>query len=387
MEPAEYTYYFVDPNTGTIMAELPLIDPHFESRLNAPGSWSAKVNYTDPQFKSIDFKAVTEPCTTQVWVVRNGALVWAGWVWTRKRTSEAFTVELAGNELMSYWSRRVISYTVNAPLDYNTDQFNIVTDLIYQTNIIPQFYYHSWQPLTYSGPLSGVTVKQTYDPSQLTTLLQAFTDLSSGNNTSGGAGFDFAVDPFFNPSSGALSSRLNLSYPRRGRTAAVSGLVLDASADAVIGWGYEEDGTTTGNSTYVQGSGSGATGLRANTLTIANRRMPWLDRVSSHSYITDQNVLDGIALQEQALYGTSTPLVSSVTIPADMPGMEFGTYITGDSLLFQSSDEWFGTVGPGQSPGLSGVYRLIAWDLKPANEGVDQVTITLNNATAAGVTG
>src|SRR5215468_3031033 len=111
MGAATYTYLVGDLATGTIVAELPLFGVSFDKRLNDTGSLRAQLRIDDPGVRDQEFRVLTEPGRSVIYVDRDGDLLWGGIVWTSRYTAANGTLEIGAADFLSYFEhRRVLRY-------------------------------------------------------------------------------------------------------------------------------------------------------------------------------------------------------------------------------------------------------------------------------------
>lgn len=93
---ATYIYLATDLRSGAVLAELPLTNVSLVRQLNGAGTFKAQLPLGDPNVAKIDPIGSTQPNRTAVWVDRDGALMGAGIIWTRKFTSDGGALDLGG---------------------------------------------------------------------------------------------------------------------------------------------------------------------------------------------------------------------------------------------------------------------------------------------------
>ena len=101
-----FSYLFYDAVTGALQGMLPLSAPKLSSILNAPGTWNATVDLTDPKVQAMNPIGVTTPGRTIMCVDYNGALIYGGLVSTRKWSHKTRKLTLGGKEIWEWFSLR-----------------------------------------------------------------------------------------------------------------------------------------------------------------------------------------------------------------------------------------------------------------------------------------
>ena len=374
-----WTYIFADLRLNTILGQVPLQQVSFSSQLDGAGTFSAQLLLTSSVVRKVLASAgpnLLEPGRTAIYVDMDGTLVWGGVLWTTSYNSMTQTLQLGGSEFWSYFSQRVIFWTTAAYT--NVDQFTIAEALVTAAQDI--------QISTLSGnltvgsigvvvpsTLSGALVSVTFDPSQLVTIAQAFSTITS---QSGSKGFDFAIDVSY--VSGVPTKTLNLSYPRRGRVAGTTGLAVDVGSKWNVGYTWPKDATQQAAKVYGVGAGTGSltgTAVGPNRSTQQYNQVlldgwPLLEAVLQRSDVTRQDIITGLATTYLAAraYPVALPIV---TQSLDNPDSAFGSYIIGDDMrLVIPLGDWYFPAG------MDEYQRLTAWTVTPGDEGVGTVALT-----------
>ena len=224
-------------------------------------------------------------------------------------------------------------------------------------------------------------VVMSYPSIQLQTVEMIVTQLQQMGY---GVGFDFGVDVGYN-SEGVPTAALNLSFPRRGRIAGTTGLVVDV-ADATE-FVYPEDATSTGNKVYETSTSTGSVQVRLAWAPALEGGYPLLEQLISHPDINStpnvQIVLQACAQSDLALY--AWPIVlPEVTIPA-FGDPHVGEYITGDDvrLIIAPTALQNVPVNPRFPNGLDYYFRITEIDVTIADQGLSTVKLTLQSPPAS----
>jgi hypothetical protein len=114
-----YTYLFCDLMTDTLLAELPLSNVEYGTVLNGIGNMTAHVPYA-AETLPLDPEAATVPGRTAVYVDRDGVIVWAGILWTRRPNGSGRDIGCL--EFPSYYQHRHIKQTLSTEAGQVTDQ-------------------------------------------------------------------------------------------------------------------------------------------------------------------------------------------------------------------------------------------------------------------------
>lgn len=355
-----YRYLFCDLVTNSVLAELPLATTTFGLRLNGAGSLSADLPVTDPRVRSLDPINATLPGRTALYVDRDGVLLWGGIVWTR-RTDQTNKLQLGAQEFESYFARRLI--TADAVFS-QVDQLVIARSLITTAQNKPG----GNIGVQVGTETSGVLRDRTYNGYELKPVLEALHQLSQVSN-----GFDYAIDVFYDPVSGAPSKLLRLGYPRRGVVANLSGWLWEYPGN-VQGYTWPEDATSQATTMYATGAGTPPGQLQSTAVGTA-AGYPLLESKQSYTDVSVQATLDGHAAADLA--AMSAPVVvPTITVRADQDPT-IGSYQVGDELRLRITDDRF--PGTPTSAGLDVTKRIIAIDVTPPGSTTETVTVTLGD--------
>lgn len=410
------TYRMYDLRSGAYLGQLPLSGVTFGSQLlvtGSSGTCSGTIDIASQAVQNLAPIAITEPARTALMVDYNGALVWGGIIWPRDykfdKTGRVLTV--TATELWSYFQQRVQA------TDYSSPPYSGLTGLstvmpiwdatatdalgIYDAVLIAwQIISDALSAVAYGNILGGLGVaansfttaagylasgtatpfgdylSQNYPYASLQYVNNIVTMLAQNGY---GVGFDYAVDVAYSAGPGSVPvGTVNLSYPRRGRTYAQNGLVLNCNA--AIDYDPPEDGTQTGNTIYEQGS-SGSLLVGQNFYPLQDG-YPILEQIVSRANIQSANMLNVLAqLVQSDLFQRSYPVVTpSITLDLFSSSCPLGEFIVGDDARWiiptVTGD---GTVFDPRFPnGLDQEWRITGYTATVADEG--QSTIQFNLA-------
>jgi hypothetical protein len=103
----DYRYIFTDTLTDTVIAELPLTDVSFTSKLNEAGTFEGSLPITENSSVA-DVYNNTLPGKTSLYVLRNQTCVWGGIVSRRSYDVKEKILDISADEFVSYLDRRVV---------------------------------------------------------------------------------------------------------------------------------------------------------------------------------------------------------------------------------------------------------------------------------------
>lgn len=359
-----YRYLFVDLPTNTIIAELPLTGVGFTQQLNQPGTFQGHLLLSGINTAQFNVDASTIPGKCGIYVDRNGILVWGGVIWSRTYNSAAQTMTLTAREWISYFEHRRVIQTVEFT---NIDQLVIAKTLIEDAQAIPYgdigVLYNSEGQTT-----SGILVDRVYYYYELKNVFQAIQDLSRQSD-----GFDFHIDIEYDNITGLPAKYFNTYYPRSGIIYSPTNInvpVFEFPAGNMVEYEYPEDGSVVANTMYALGAGSNEGKIISVAQDITKFADGWavLDGVSNYSDITDQTVLDNLAVgQVNAV--SYPPTTLKIVIPAYV-NPEYGSYEVGDDCRIIITDNRFPNT-------LDTIYRIVGSSVQPGEDGPERVTLTL----------
>ena len=109
--PAEYRYYTVDLLTNNVIAEIPFTSVSYERALSKAGSFSGTIPMIEAT-ASYNLYETTMPGKTALYVLRNGVCVWGGIIWSRSYSPSSKTLNVDGQEFISYLYHRAVWQTL-----------------------------------------------------------------------------------------------------------------------------------------------------------------------------------------------------------------------------------------------------------------------------------
>jgi len=220
---------------------------------------------------------------------------------------------------------------------------------------------------------SGVLVDRVYYDYELKNVYGAIQDLSRQDD-----GFDFNIKVEYDTMTGLPKKTLILGYPRTGNidtgVGDIDTPVFIFPAGNIVEYEYPEDGSIAVNKLYVLGAGSNDGKLTATATDAGKLAAGWalLEDAANYSDITDQTVLNELATA-QVLALAEPPPIIKIVVPASVDPV-FGTYDLGDDCRLIINDPRFPT-------GLDQIYRIVALNVQPGEDGPERVTLTLTITT------
>jgi len=373
--PNVVTYLFTDLH-GNRIEELPITGVTFSLTLNASGAFSGTLNISDPRVQAMDWDDATAPNKACVWVDIGGTLVYGGVVVKRTYQQQQGTVTIQGADHWTYLTQRLQAkdYTTTwATTATGAAQIShqVLVDVLAVANSLPiSLPTPAATPSTYGITLSAPLSQRL----AIGSIVQQLSSLGWQ------VGFDFAVDVAY--VAGVPTASITLSYPRRGRVAGTTGLLIDtATASAFT---YDEDGQQQATSVAETATGTGG----VSTVGTWQPAMqvdgyPLLERVGIHSSFstsyTPQAVLNAYVANDLALsaYPVVTP---QVTVPLFGNDLALGDFTIGDDVRVIVPKAAAGEVPPDPRfpNGMDFYWRIVRADCTIPTEGLPTMQLTLN---------
>lgn len=387
--PNPFTYPAWDLLSMEPLDPLPYNGVTFGQALNEPGPWQGSLLISDPRVRELRYLDSNRPGRTALFVDFAGKLVWGGIIWTRRYQMTTKLLKVGAQEFGSYFQQRLqaADYTSTWTSGEGEDPMKIVRQLIEEgQNNKPGGKIAGGITVTLNPEGgSGQKVPVSYPGTQLQTIDSIISTLSQMGFD---YGFDYSYDCEYLPGTKTPGITLNFWYPRKGRTAAESGIVITAK-DAVD-YEYLEDATKQANE--ITETGSGSNGILPVTAeadeVIEAIGYPRLGLAISHTQVTSDEVLARITLGDLAL--RCWPVVTpTLTMPVPLPNaageidptqFSFGDFENGDDARFEIDPIAGGgeNTDPRFPDGLSFEFRITTWTCTVADKGLSTILFDLS---------
>lgn len=383
-----FTYKAFDLMTMTELDPLPYVGVSFGRQMNTAGPWSGTLNLADPRLQKLEYLKSSRSARTMLVVDYLGSIVWGGPLWTRRPKKSEKRLVMAGAEFHSWAAQRTQArdYSTTwepggalgetSPLEICK---RIIEDAKEREHELTGGYIAGGINIVvnYSeGYTAAPPIDVSYPGNQLQTCDSIISTLSQMGY---GQGFDYSYDVAYKPGTKTPEVTLNLWFPRQGRRAQQSGIVildkmcLDSADD--------EDGTQQANNIHVTGSGSG--GIQPDEAIAENvlaAGYPLLEAMVSHTQINNQSVLAGVSLGELAVraWPVQTPVLEiPVALPDPQTGelpqgaFTFGNFNLGDDITRRIDPVASGMNSDPRWPnGLDAEYRIAGYTCTVNDKGV-----------------
>lgn len=353
---SEWAYYAVELISGQVVVDLPLVDFSGEVSL-AGGPMSAKLPLLDLSAgERTAMLDSTIPGRYTVLAVRDGIVRGEWIIWQRSRANDLTTVNLSGTEVKSFLERRVSPTRTYSQID----QLDIAQDLVV-TGFGPSPQGNGAVAIsvgTYTA--SGQKRDREYrlcDGS----IGQRLKELGEVIN-----GFDTWIESTWTggaQQTPTVTRTVRFGYPRAGSDQ--DQVIEDRN---VLSFELAEDAKDLASRTYTIGD-SGLISQYEDDALITVGRMPYLERSSSYTTVSQQATLDSYA---RALWDDSqtSALPGALTVLADAkPGI--GDWSLGDvvTILLEESVNF--------PTGVRVDVRIVGWTYKPPRNGPETLALAI----------
>jgi len=379
-------YHFQDMVSGEDYGTMPLTEVSFTVQLNDSGPWSATLPIEDPRVQAMDWRDATRPGRTLIYIEVNGSLEYCGIVWSRRYRSSDGTVQLAGNDVWSYFASRAQAkdYSYQWVYPVTEDPMVIAETVMNDALAEPGSGLQNLQIVQIGSTAYADWVSMSYPITEIQSV-QMITSMLQQMGY--GVGFDFAAGAAWSGSGAGRSPYpvIYLANPLLGRIAGTTGLVINTAH--AVEYDYPEDATTTGNRLYETSTSDGSILVVREWVAAVDDGYPLLDQLVQHpdinSTVNVQMVLEQVATGDESIY--AYPAVTpTVTLPMFGTGPEGGSVSIGDFLIGDAVRFIIPAVSgnipadPRFPEGLDFYFRIIEAAYTVADAGLSTMKLTLN---------
>lgn len=389
--------YFSYPAWDLVAAEpldtLPYEGVSFGAPLNQPGSFKGQLSLAALANAAVQqalgtqggpvfsYQRATSCSNTALFVDFAGTLIWGGILWTSDYDSsdKQKLLKVGATEFGSYFQSRIQAADYGATWAAGQDPMFIAQQVIDDALVKGTVMGGITLKLNPSGGEGGPQITPSYPGTSLQTIDSIVSILSQMGYS---IGFDYTFDCSYIPGTTTPQVVMNIWYPRKGRTAANSQLVL-LSTDCTFT--YSVDGTQQATSITETGSGSGT--MSPATASVSLPAYPLLEKAFARSQINDDGTLAAVALGDLGVL--CYPIVSpTFTVPVTPPDpvtgqvpptapLQLGTFDRGDDFIFRV-DPIAGSgenIDPRFPNGCNFEWRINSWQCNVAEKGLSQIVI------------
>jgi hypothetical protein len=396
-----FIYRMYAETTLEFLGELPFIaNPTFGRSLNQPGPFQASLNISDPQVQATGWREVSLEATTlvvpELYGVPLGAWAIAG---SQYQKSSRGVMPFQGQDAgAAYFQNRNQAYdytsTWNTPNsgDPMSIMAQVLQDAINMMNADGQPCM-GLEPSSVvlnprSGSPSGATVSVSYPSSSQQQVDSMMSTLSQMGYT---VGPDYSFDWVYRAGTKDLVLTCNIWSPRRGRTVAESGLMVQHQQ--LIDSYYPVNGL--GMATNITETGSGTGSAAPVTITTNLPGYPRYDKAMVHTQVNTDSVLEGIAFGDASrlTWPVVTPWIKIPIVMPDNDGTldpsvppQPGTYDIGDDIEWvvdpvatgpSGEPRWGLNNDPRFPDGFDFDFRIEDWTITNADKGVSYAQLDL----------
>lgn len=372
----DYRLLFGEPQTyaaqskvaGTLRGELPVESATATESLNAAGKMTA-VASLDVQGQIVDALAVTRSnlavARTSVYLERDHEIRWAGLLWTVDADLGSQQLTLGCEGFHSFFKRRVHPKNLTLVYPVATEQFEIGWDFIIDQHIGGRTHLGIEKGAGASGVLRG---PGNYDYQERKTYGDMLEELAALDN-----GFDFRYRTIRDPSTEAIRTFLDFTYPNTGTA---TNYFFEVGANCAL-LTYSEDGTTIIND--VDFVGAGGLPVSGNNTDASALNYPQLFGKYEMSDVTSTVPMVSRARFELIRGREAMKRLTLAVPPTAEPVL--GTYKVGDRVRVRSEYGW---------ATFDETFRIMEQTLNVAGGSEEMVTLALvsvvNFDNTAGIT-
>lgn len=357
----QYSYHIYDSVTDVYQQTLPLTGVSFSNTINGGGTFTASLSIADPIFQSneIPWKDATNPkLNRSMWVERNGAVVWGGFITGRSYESSSQTITITGATFEVYATFRPQRIPINF---INTDILTVARSIWSRQDINdhePHWVYDS----NLSGNLITLASQWWQEISQYMDNLVALTP-----------GIEYYIDTYYDPTSPNLpvvKKKFYVASPTLPADDVALTVSLNPTGGNLLSYNVAEDGTQFMTKMYALGSGTDSAQIYGSYFANDLLDQGYMDVAQTVSYTdnTSRTSLNAIAKQA-VLKATSKQLSFTVSVKPDesfdLPSIKLGRLVT-----LQIQDPFFPT-------GYTNKLRLISYTVTPGDNGEESIQATL----------
>lgn len=377
-----FTYLAIDAMTGRQLDPLPYVGVTFGELKNVAGPFAGNLPLAARQTQRLAWQEATAPGRVVTFIDFEGEIVWAGIQWRNDYDSSDPTrqLKLGGMTLQSYFAlrRQVADYaeTWTSPDGTPATPLSVAERLYTDTMAYATILGGIPLQINIAGTDLSTVIQPSYPASSVQAVDSMFQTLAGMGFTEG---FDYSFDGAYLPGTKTPAVTCNLWYPRQGRTAAVSNIVIE-NANA-IKFTYSQDSQQQGTRVTTTGSGTGAIIAEATALQVLAAGWPLLDQDVSRTQISDPVTLANAALAD--LNARCWPVsVMSIWLPLqptrpNQPFLRLNEFVLGDDLIYRIDPvvmdgdgelAWGENNDPRFPDGMDFEWQIIAWTVVPEGQ-------------------
>lgn len=374
---AEYRYLAHDLRSNDRLGDLPLAGVSYSQRLNAAGELFATIDLAQRSSTgkrlSTGYLAATRPRRSVIWVERGGTLIDGYIVWSRYTANRGRTMQLRCASLWSYFHHRIFAETRYYNQD---DQLLIARELIGYAQSRPGGDINLDVPINTSGvKRDRLPIAYGYERKVIGDLVEQLAAVRDG--------FDFAITAAYENDLPVGTFRTY--YPRRGRSAALSGIVFRSAPNGnLLDYTLDENGAESITTLYGIGAGEGTDMLvntRARTELI-DQGYPLQEDVRTYKDISIMTTLDE-HIERELAERDDTITTWTLDVDPEDRSVPFGAWTIGDDVRVVIDDDDRFPAGAQGEPGFDGAVRILAHTITVPDDGGPE-TVRIETGAAFG---
>lgn len=333
-----YDFIIQDKQGGNSVLLDAATQRSYELYLNKPGSASFTLSLNDPKITP----DLITLCYTELYIYRDGGLVWGGEIQLRRTTSAQRSSTLTANGWLVLLDKRQ-SGTKDAPRIFTaTDASQIVAALIAENS-----------DLGFTMGAAPVAAVQT-QAYQYKNVKEAIEDAS---NLHAPASFDFEI---------SADKKVNTFVPQRGSV--LKQIVFEYGVN-MLDYTLTEDGTDMVNEIVAQGAGNGTSMLVSQASSANYLQQSYKRRSATPAYkdVEVQATLDKYAQRD--LQQRQVPQVIATITVSGSQQPAFGAYNLGDIVPVKIVDGWVR---------VDSLYRIYGMKVNVSNNNEETIQLIFN---------
>lgn len=372
-----YSYQIVDLITKAILAEVSMSGVTYSKLLNDTSTFTGTLSIDAKlALKGYDYYDLTTPVRRCIYVLRDGAPMWGGIIWTRKYDSTTQKIAIGAADWWSYFDRRKIVLTglgiadtigsaffvanllkTYTGVDQNVLARTLVSDAAIQYISVA----NKDIGITFDTGTSGITRDRTYQGFDLENIGDTLRKLSQVN---GGPDIRFDVGL---SSTGDVNRLMLVGIPLLGIQGSTN--VWEYKGN-IQSYTWPSDGTKMATRMLAIGNGTGSSMPIATWHDLSRYPFGWpiLDGESGYTTDADTVSLAAHAVADQAASRVPVALPELI-VRADLPPL-LGSYSPGDDARVIIQDAFLVN-------GIDTTMRIVKIQVAPPENNAEQVILTM----------
>lgn len=369
--------YAYDLNVGSLISELSVTGLNYSARINDAGAFGFYLALADPTGPPINQLILAYGgAPFKVIIDQGGVILYSGIAWTTNYSSDTKQLDVTGKGLMSFFDAQTISRDYSAvTYPAGIAQTALVQKAVNDCQVDrPAANIGVNAAVQASSNLPQTTIVPGYAFRSYPMVAQVLSDVTAAV-TPGSGGVDYFIRDVYS-NQGVPTHICVIQTPRCGLPAGQSGLVVDLSR--VIGYTWPTESSLSGNQVIAVGTGTGnkqLVSVQSSGIAVGGLgQPPLMQAVLSYNNINSASQLAATARGAVHNIGRGSIATPTVTMPVDYPGAALGSFSIGDDIRVHCPPQ----TDPRFWGGLDQFWRIVAYAVTVADEGVSTMQFTLN---------